>query len=559
MTWDWEQVAPFFAELAERPLNAATVDAWLADWTSLMDLMDEWHSRLHVATTVNTENALARAALHDFLDNIDPPFKAADQRLKQKLLASGLRPTGFDQPLRDLAAQAEIFREENLPIKARLEKLGNQYDEIIGAQSVDWDGESLTLAQVEALLEDPDRNKRERAWRATMERRLQDRDPINRLWTQLVDGRLELAKNAGMNSFIEYQWKDLERFDYTPADCARFRDAIAEVVVPAVGRMRERRRAALGVDKLRPWDTYVDVHGDRPLKPFDDVPGLADGVGRMFASLDGRVAEYYEIMRAERLLDLDNRPRKAPGGYCTSFAMAKRPFIFMNAVGTHDDVQTLLHESGHCFHVFQGNHLPYYQQHNVPIEFAEVASMAMELLAAPFLHKDRGGFYDDADAARARLQHLEHVLSLWPFMAVVDGFQHWAYKYSEAARHPEECDATWERLWDQFAVGVDWGEFDEAKRTGWHRKLHIFLHPFYYVEYGLAQLGAVQVWRNATHDRHAAIEQYLAALALGGTQPLPRLFEAAGARFAFDADTLREAVDLVEEAMADLEKVLAQS
>ena len=243
-------------------------------------------------------------------------------------------------------------------------------------------------------------------------------------------------------------------------------------------------------------------------------------------------------MRREKLLDLVNRKRKAPGGYCTDFSAVKRPFICMNAVGVHDDVQTLLHEGGHSFHVFETASLPYHQQTQVPMEFAEVASMGMELLAAPYLAADQGGFYSPADAARARIEHLEGTLLFWPYMAVVDAFQHWVYENPDAATDPVNCDRTWGEQWDRFMRGVDWGGLEEEKVTGWHRKLHIFQVPFYYVEYGLAQLGAMQVWRNALRDQAKAVANYRQALALGGTVTLPELFATAGAKFAFDAQTL---------------------
>ncbi len=257
-------------------------------------------------------------------------------------------------------------------------------------------------------------------------------------------------------------------------------------------------------------------------------------------------------MRAEGLLDLDNRKGKAPGGYCTDFPVARRPFIFANSVGVHEDVQTLLHEGGHAFHVFECSHLPYQQQLVVPLEFAEVASMSMEMLAAPYLETEQGGFYSAEEAARARIEYLERSLLFWPYMAVVDAFQHWVYEKPAAASDAAQCDAQWNALWDRFIPDIDWSGLEEEKITGWHRKLHIHQSPFYYIEYGLAQLGAVQVWRNALSDQAGAVAAYRRALALGGTRPLPQLFETAGARFAFDAETLSQAVTLMERVISEL-------
>jgi oligoendopeptidase F len=367
--------------------------------------------------------------------------------------------------------------------------------------------------------------------------------------------RRQLAANAGFDNYRSFRWQQLLRFDYTPDDCKHFHEAIEQVVTPAVARLYERRRQHLGVEQLRPWDLQgpigyenaVDPPDLPPLHPFDDVSELIEKCDTMFHRVDLKLGDDFSIMRREGLLDLENRKGKAPGGYCTQFAVAKRPFIFMNAVCLHDDVQTLLHEGGHGFHVFESNHLPFYQQRAVGSEIAEVASMSMELLAAPYLSEREGGFYSDADAARARREHLEEMIIFWSYMAVVDAFQHWVYENADEAMVPANCDAQWEVLWRRFMVGVDWSGLEEELKTGWHRKLHIFTVPFYYVEYGLAQLGAAQVWRNALSDQAGAVASYRRALSLGGTRPLPELYAAAGAKFAFDAATLHSAVSLMEE------------
>jgi oligoendopeptidase F len=314
----------------------------------------------------------------------------------------------------------------------------------------------------------------------------------------------------------------------------------------------EKRRQRLGLKTLCPWDLDVDLLGRLPLRPFASVAELEGTTATIFQRVDPRLSAYYETMRREGRLDLDNRKGKAPGGYCIAFEVEKRPFIFMNAVGLHADVETLLHEAGHAFHVFESRVLPYYQQLRVGEEFGEVASMSMELLAAPYLANRAGGFYSDADTIRARTEHLEGLILFWPYMAVVDGFQHWAYENADAARDPQNCDAAWATLWRRFMPGVDWSGLEEEMMTGWHRKLHIYEEPFYYVEYGLAQLGAIQVWRNALNDQAEAVARYRHALALGGTAPIPELYRAAGARFAWDAGTLRAAVELVEGTIQEL-------
>ena len=281
---------------------------------------------------------------------------------------------------------------------------------------------------------------------------------------------------------------------------------------------------------------------------------MIQGSLNIFNSVDLELGRYFAIMAEEGLLDLDTRSGKALGGYCRTLDMRKRPFIFMNGVGVHDDVQTMLHEAGHAFHVFETAALPLYWQADKPMEFAEVASMAMEKIAAPYMIKENGGFYTAAEAARARIEHLENEILFLPYMAVVDAFQHWVYTHPEVAMNAANCDAAWDALWDRFMPGIDWTGFEEARMTGWHRKLHIFTVPFYYIEYGMAQIGALQVWRNSLSDQAGALAAYRHALSLGGTKTLPELFATAGAQFRFDADLLSELVALVENTIDGLEK-----
>jgi oligoendopeptidase F len=319
----------------------------------------------------------------------------------------------------------------------------------------------------------------------------------------------------------------------------------------------QRRREKLGIKQIHFFDTQVDLSGQPALTPFKDVRELTDKTSRIFHHVHPKFGEYFDIMDKEGLLDLENRKNKAAGGYCTQFAHSRRPFIFANAVGIHDDVQTLLHEGGHCFHAFETFQLPYFHQYAevaVPIEFAEVASMGMELLSLPYQEEKNGGFYSPVDATRARVDHLESSLMFWPYMAIVDAFQHWVYENFDDGINPSKCDEKWAELEKRFRPYLDWTGYEEVMKTGWQRKGHIHQVPFYYVEYGLALLGAVQIWANAIKDQAGAVEQYRKALALGGTVTLPELFKAAGARLAFDAQTLKTAADLMENTINDLEK-----
>src|SRR4030042_663885 len=385
-----------------------------------------------------------------------------------------------------------------------------------------------------------------------MKRKLADRENLNQMWVRMLELRYRIAANAGFKDYRLYRWKELLRFDYTPEDCTQFHRAIEQVVVPAASRIYGKRQKQLGLAILHPWDLNVDPLGREPLKPYQTITELEDKVSAIFHKVDSELGKYFEIMRSQGLLDLENRKGKAPGAYCNNYDMVRLPFIFENAVGLHGDVATLLHEGGHGFHVFEIAHLPYYHQLQVGMEIAEVASIAMELLAAPYLLASEGGFYSEKDAARARIEQLEEAVLFWPYMAVVDGFQQWAYTHPDEAKNPDRCDDQWAELWQRFTVGVDWSGLDDFMVTGWQRKQHIFEVPFYYVEYGMAALGGFQVWNNALKDQKEAVAAYRRALALGGTASLPKLYETAGARFAFDAQTLQDAVGLAERKIAEL-------
>lgn len=562
--WEWPQIEPFYAELAARELNAENVAAWLEDWSQLSRLVSEVGSRLALARSCDTTDQEAERRFFHFLETIGPASETAEQRLKEQLLASGLEPEGLSVPLRNMRAEAGLFREENLPLLVEESKLGTQYDKIVGAQTVVWEGREITLPQLRPVFEDADRARRERAWWLMRERQLADREQLNALWCELLALRQRIAANAGHADYRSYTWQLFQRFDYTPEDCHTFHTAIEQVCVPAATRVYERHRRRMGLETLRPWDLTdgwysrpAPMPGQVPLQPFEKVGQLAETSTAILKQVDPELGEYFQTMIDEQLLDLDNRSGKAPGGYCTYFAAAKRPFIFMNAVGTHRDVQIMLHEAGHAFHAFEASRLPYQQQLNTPMEFNEVASMSMELLAAPYLSSAKGGFYSDADTARARIEHLEDMLLFWPFMAVVDAFQHWVYTHPDAAASTDNCDAVWQGLWQRYIPAVDWSGLEAEQVSGWQRKLHIFRVPFYYTEYGLAAMGAAQVWRAALSDQPGTVARYRKALALGGTVTLPELYNVAGARFAFDTATMGEVVQLIESTIAELEGNLA--
>jgi len=546
LRWEWSDFEPLSQELNERRLTTENIEIWLSDWSALEDAIAEKFNRLYYLNSANTADEGAQKAYEDFLNNFMPAWLEAQNRLQKQLLESGLEVPGLEVQMRVMRTQTELFREENLALLAEEATLSAEYDRILGSQTVEWNGEELTIPQLGPLMQSPDRGERERAWRAGSGRQLADREAINALWQKLLAVRRKIAANAGFPDYRAFRWLDLLRFDYTPEDNMRFLDAIESVVVPAAERIYARRRARLGVESLRPWDLDVDPLERPALRPFETIDELITKARAVFDAVHPDLGEYFGTMVRENLLDLENRKNKGPGAYCTDFPVIQRPFIFANSVGLHDDLQTILHETGHAFHVFESANLPYNMQRQPGSEIAEVASMAMELLAGRFLDIEPNGFYSTADANRARVQHLETSLLFWPYMAVVDGFQHWVYLNPEDANDPAKCDAAWADLWRRFMRGVDWSGLEDEMVTGWHRKLHIHTVPFYYLEYGLAQLGAAQVWLRSMKDPAGAVNAYRRALALGSTRPLPQLYEAAGARLAFDAETLQEAVTAME-------------
>lgn len=550
----WETFQPYFEALTEVEISEEERRTWLENWSHLLMLVNEAGSWLYIQKTLDTTDEEREQAFLAFVENVAPQAQIADQALKERLLSLDVS----DMPdmalvVRDLRNEADLYREENVPLKTKLAKLDNEYDKITGSLKADWDGEEKNLSQLNALLKDRDRAVRERAWKTMMALWLGQREALNELYAEMLQLRRQIAENAGLSDYRAYAFREYGRFDYTPEDCFTFHDAIETAVVPAASRIYEKRRQQLGLAVLRPWDVEVDTADAPPLQPYQGQDELIQGALNILNHVDPVLGQQFATMAEEELLDLDTRPGKALGGYCSTLHLRKRPFIFMNGVGIHDDVQTLLHEAGHAFHAFAAATLPLIWQTDAPMEFCEVASMSMELLAAPYLTSEFGGFYTPAEAARARLEHLEGIITFLPYMAVVDAFQHWVYTHPQEALNADACDNAWNELWSRFMPDVSWADHQDACVSGWHRKPHIFGSPFYYIEYGMAQVGALQVWRNALHNAAATVAAYRTGLSLGGTKTLPELFATAGADFQFDTEMLFNLVRLIEETIAELE------
>jgi oligoendopeptidase F len=551
---DWAELAPLFDQLEARApacAGLADLERWLVDWSELNAALDEEASRRYIAMTCHTDNAEAERAYLHFVEQIEPQTKPRQFRLERLFIGHPLRSQlpmpRYEIFVRDTQNHVELFREENVPLETKEARLTQQYQKLSGSLTVQFRGEEKTLVQMGKLLEEPGRALRQEAWELVAQRRLQERDKFEDQFEQLLKLRERIAKNAGFNDYRAYAFRRLGRFDYTPEDCARFHEAVAQEVVPAARALQAERRRQLGLEGLRPWDLAVDPFNRPPLRPFDRVEEMVARSQRIFDQLDGELARGFRQMNECRLLDLDNRKGKAPGGYQSTLAEARLPFIFMNAVGQQRDVETILHEAGHAFHALAAREedlLPY--RNSPPIEFCEVASMSMELLGNEFIE----AFYSPAEANRARRTHLEGIVGILAWIATVDAFQHWIYTHPGHTR--TERAGAWLALMDRFGGEVDWSGCEEARAHLWHRQLHIFIHPFYYIEYGIAQLGALQVWSNSRRDRNEALRNYKTALALGGSRPLPELFSAAGCRFQFDAQTLKPLIQLLRDELARL-------
>ena len=548
----WEDILPYYEALASRPLDRSNVEAWLADWSAFESLLSEAGALASFAYTCDTSDPAREEAQLRFGTQISPQARAERVRLQERLVELGYERPGIETTVQRFRNQMELFNAANVPLFAELSKLETEWSKLNGAMTVQWEGEEKTPSQLLPFLQSNDRKVREQAFRLRAKPYIEQRDALAGIFDRMYDLRQQVGRNAGFENYRDFVHRDKNRFDYTPDDCFRFHEAVETAVLPAVKRIMERRRRLMGLGELRPWDVTADTTGRPALKPFDDIPTFIDRAGAVFGQVDPVFQDYYRSMADAQLLDLDNRKGKAPGAYCQTLAFRKMPLIFMNAVGVDRDVSTLLHESGHAFHSFEASRLPLLFQRHPGSEMAEVASMSMELLAAPFIDRDSGGYYSEEEARRSRAELLEGIVLFFPHCASVDAFQHWIY-LDQDGRDAGARDRKWLELRRRFeGPSVAWSGLNAERIARWYQQPHLFGSPFYYIEYGIAQLGALQVWRNSLKDRGEAVRKYREALALGATQPLPELFKAAGARLIFDSAGMEELISLVEEELGKL-------
>lgn len=544
-------------QLLAQEVDAAGVPALLRSNDALTRDVHEAYSRLSRAKDANTADEAAAAEFLEFVTQVMPEMQVLGDEMARKLLAV----EGYEPPA-DLSTawatmrdDVELFRPENVELRAKLDELGQRFDQLMGTLEIDVDGQRLTYEAAGALLEEPDRAKRERVYRAIDEAREALRPQLNEIFLEMLALRHRTAKNAGLADFREYSWRLLHRHEYTPDDCLSMHEAVAEVVVPRLRQVYERRKRIMGLDTLRPYDLRPDVRGRAPLKPFSTVKELEEGLVRMFSAVDPAVGDGFERLR-DGWLDIESRPGKVPGlGYQSYFAASRMPFIYMNAVGTDDDMLIMRHEMGHALHTLRTQERwPLLAHMSDRPEMNELASQALEFLTLPYLEAAEGGFYSAEDAHRSRASLLVRALELLVQACRIDAIQHFIYTHpglqDGTGPSAADIDAAWLEIGARFDVGVDHTGFERAQSRGW-QYFHVFQIPFYYIEYAIAYLGALQVWERAREDQAAALKDYLSALSLGATRPLNELYEAAGISFDFDRSMIERLTDLVVQELGD--------
>jgi oligoendopeptidase F len=553
---DWAGLQPYFDQLLAAPLETvAQIEQWLKMSSELNFVIAEEKAWRFIKMTCDTTNESIKQLYEQFSSEILPELSIQANELLKKLYSAPafkqLSPDHYLVLTRSVINRIELFREANVPIGTEIRRRSREFDEIASSLSIEEDGQQLTLQKAASFLENKDRTVRERLWRKITSARLAEKDRLNALYSDLTALRHQVGTNAGFTSYADYKFELLGRFDYTRQDCYAFHDAIERVVKPQlIMRSRERQRN-LGVAQLRHWDLNVDEFGLPQLRPFKDSSELIEGSIRIMERLGPAFADKLRLMQQMGHLDLESRLGKAPGGYNYSLPETGVPFIFMNAVGTQGDLTTMLHEAGHAQHSFATQHIDISEFKHMPAELAELASMSMELLTLDFLDE----FYADPDALRrARREQLLRPLTLLPWIATIDAFQFWVYDHP--AHTVTEREEAWQSIFLRFHGDyVSWEGNEDVLRSLWQKQGHIYDVPFYYIEYGIAQLGAIAVWRNYRNNPEKGLSDYLHALSLGYTRPIPEVYAAAGIRFDFSEAYIRELIEFVVQEIEKIDNV----
>lgn len=550
---DWPSLQPFFAELLERPIESKEqLQQWLIDLSELEAVVNEDACWRQIRMTCDTEDKSLEEAFNFFMLEIQPQLQPYADKLNRKLVecsfTSELDQAKYFTFIRNVRKNIDLFRQENIPLQAALNVDAQKFGAIAGKMTVEVNGTEFTLQQAARFLEDPDRSLRESVYRKIANRRLQDKDELNQLYTELLEKRNQVALNAGFANYRDFRFMELGRFDYTKEDCFQFHEAVKLHVMPLVDQLYAAKRKKLGLDTLRPWDVEAEPEGIQPLRPFKDGEELLQKTIACFNRLKPFFADCLRKMKEMGHLDLESRKGKAPGGYNCPLAESGAPFIFMNAAGQLDDVTTMVHEGGHAIHSFLTHRLELHGFKEYPTEIAEVASMSMELFSMDYLDEF---FTSPEELTRAKEQQLERVITIFPWIATIDKFQHWVYE--NPSHTAEERAENWVRIQEEFtSTEVDFSGLEEIRRYTWQRQLHLYEVPFYYIEYGIAQLGAIGLWQQYKNNKSQAITNYISALSAGGMQKLPDLFRAAGLKFDFSPNYISGLMQFVKREMDEI-------
>ncbi|MBI9019210.1 MAG: M3 family oligoendopeptidase [Phycisphaerae bacterium] len=547
-----DQVCRLYEQLIAREISsAAELEQLLLDRSELESALYEKFSALRILMTCQTDDKTRADAYQHMVKNVQPAISPLGDKLDRKYLEADkiypLDAERFKQYKMAIQTDVELFREENIELSTQESLLGQEYQTLSGAMTVEFDGQEKTLPMMSKYFQVADRSVREQAWKLVAQRRGQDADKIDEIFDKLRVLRTKISANAGFDNYRDYMFKSKHRFDYTVKDCKDYHDAVEKLLVPLQAKIFEKRKEQMGLDKLRPWDIGCDPLGRDPLKPFEEVEEFQTGAQKMFQQVDPELGAQFQEMIDTGMLDLASRKGKAPGGYQSSLSEARKPFIFMNAVGSDNDLRTLLHEGGHAFHSYAAAEEDLLAYRHAAMEYCEVASMSMELLAAPYL----GEFYSEEDMKRSRYGHLEGIVNILIWVAIVDSYQHWLYENPDHTK--EQRTEAWLKIRKRFgSEQLDWQGLEKEHELMWHRQLHIFLYPFYYIEYGIAQLGALQIWLQSKKDPAEALKNYRYSLSLGGSKGLAELFAAAKIKFDFSAANIKPLSEAVSE---ELEKM----
>ena len=545
---DWNSLEPWLKELLDRPIESREAfEKWLADLNEVEAVINEDACWRQVRMTCDTSNKELEESFNYFYMEILPKVQPYSDLLNRKTIQSPfvdeLDKDKYFTYLRNIRKSIDLFREENIPLQAEINVLQQQYGQIAGAMTVTVDEQEFTLQQASKFLEDPNREKREAVYRKINERRVQDKQALHELFSKLIDLRHKVAQNAGFTNYRDYKFVEMGRFDYKPEQCYQFHEAVRLHVMPLVNEIFDGQRKKLGLDVLRPWDTEAEPAGINPLRPFTDGKDLLNRSIQCLDKLHPFFGNCLRKMDELAHLDLDSRKGKAPGGYNMPLAESGAPFIFMNAASQMSDVTTMVHEAGHAVHSFLAHPLELNGFKEYPTEMAEVASMSMELFTMDHWQT----FFDnEEDLKRAKRHQLERTITIFPWIATIDKFQHWIY---ENPQHTiEERNEAWMNILSEFtSSAVDFSGLDMFRQTSWQRQLHLFEVPFYYIEYGSAQLGAIGMWKQYKADPNKALENYTHALSLGGTKTLPQLYASAGLPFDFSPETIKDLMLFVKQ------------